>query len=149
MRVLVLWEDPGEQAEAENLAKVLTSISPQLAGSTVDKYGGVAVRHSPNQALPNVRVRAMSLRDAPPATPEHAAYVEALERAVFKVDEPQRPEVVFTEYRICQNVSCSREHEFQAASQSDLDRMFRWAGWHGYFCPTHASVRVVGGRGGQ
>lgn len=56
MKVLVVWEDPRERDEAENLAKVLITMSPTLAGARMDEHGGVVINHA-NQAVPNVAVQ--------------------------------------------------------------------------------------------
>lgn len=147
MKVLVLWEDPREQEEAENLANVLANLAPQLATAKVDKQGGVEIVHSATVVIPNVNVRAMSLRDAPPATPEHAEYVAALERSVFKAPVPQvKPEPLhtpqFAEVRMCEYMSCRAVVQAYADTKAEIDQHFSSVGWVGAYCPKHRHLRL-------
>lgn len=75
MRVLVVWENPRERREAENLAEVLQNMSPMLAGAKVDGDGGVTINHA-NQALPKVPVQCGNWTD----------HMDAFTRAMLKLD---------------------------------------------------------------
>jgi hypothetical protein len=74
MKVLVVWEDPRERDEAENLAEVLQSMSPTLAGARLDDHGGVSIIHA-GQKLPKVAVQCGNWTD----------HMDAFTRAMLKV----------------------------------------------------------------
>lgn len=59
MKIVVMYEDPDEQAAAENLARVLPRIGPSLANATIDA-SGVSIRSGASNRPVSIRTRVCS-----------------------------------------------------------------------------------------
>lgn len=64
MKIVVMYEDPDEQAAAENLARVLPRIGPSLCNATMDA-SGISVRSGASTRAIRIRARSCSASEEP------------------------------------------------------------------------------------